>query len=199
MKKIMFNDKYRLTQAVLEGRKTQTRRIIPLSHKMDFSGFGIDEKGKIYATFVDAEGRKEDAYPKYQIGEEVAIAQSYRNGGSSAFWLIGSKGDGLTVISSHGWSNKMFVRADLMPHLIKITNVRVERLHDISNEDCMKEGIMRGEFINTWDEYYFEHGCNNITAKTARDAFKKLIDKVSGKGTWESNPYVYVYGFELVK
>lgn len=38
-----------------------------------------------------------------------------------------------------------------------------------------------------------------IVVGTARDAFSTLIDKVNSKGTWESNPFVWVYDFELVK
>ena len=184
MKKIMFNDKYGLTQAVLEKIKTNTRRIISLSHEMDFYDFGIDKKGKIYATFIDAEGRKEDVYPKYQVGEEVAIAQSYQK----VFDTVGT----MNVPQLHeipfnhkGWHNKMFVRADLMPYRIWIANIRVERLQDISEEDCLHEGIdlLSEEFI-----YY-----------GAKEAFATLIDNISDKGTWDSNPYVFVYDFELIK
>ena len=88
----------------------------------------------------------------------------------------------------------MFVRADLMPHRIRITNVRVERLQDISDEDCLKEGIIE-ELFGTTPAYWVLDVCfSNI-----RHAFRNLIDKVSGKGTWDSNSYVFVYEFELVK
>ena len=202
MKKIMFNDKYGLTQAVLEGRKTQTRRII--------NGLPSNTEGiELIVSFISHREYDEQKYMltvhttdlvgktlniPYQVGEDVAIAQKYSELEYNLDWVR------KLINKEHaGWNNKLFVSAKEMPHRIRITNIRVECLQDISDEDCMKEGIMRGEFINTWDEYYFEHGCNNITAKTARDAFKKLIDKVSGKGTWESNPYVFVYDFKLIK
>lgn len=38
-----------------------------------------------------------------------------------------------------GWDNKMFVRAEHMPHRIRITDIRVERLQDISDEDCLRK------------------------------------------------------------
>ena len=101
----------------------------------------------------------------------------------------------------------MFVAPSLMPHQIHITNVRVERLQDISDEDCLKEGItdmgaggsLRYSFTEnvkqtTGDPIAFS---NNFAA--AKEAFAHLINKVSKKGTWESNPYVFVYDFELVK
>ena len=61
-----------------------------------------------------------------------------------------------------------------MPHQIKITNIRIERLQDISDEDCIKEGIQKGDFINTWNTYYFD-GCNKVF-KTPKEAFASLID-----------------------
>lgn len=168
----MFNDKFLLTQAVLRGDKTQTRRIVK-----DGTPLGNFEETMKHAP--------------YKVGEIVAVAQCYRDIGSPQFDKFGYDVSGNT--------NKMFVKAELMPHKIKITNVRIERLQDISDEDCLREGIIKGEFMNTLDECGFNMDGYYCTASTARKAFAKLIDKVSGKGTWESNPYVWVYDFELVE
>ena len=94
-----------------------------------------------------------------------------------------------------GWDNKMFVRADLMPHQIRITDVRVERLQDISDEDCIKEGVHEATRVFPW---YWIDGFN-VTFNESRAAFAHLINKVSGKDVWSQNPYVFVYDFELVK
>ena len=101
-----------------------------------------------------------------------------------------------------GWGNKMFVKAEYMPHRIRITNIRAERLQDISEEDCLKEGI---KFDFLYDEkfpYFFtvqnKHK-SRWNFRTAKEAFAALIDKTSGKGTWDKNPWVFVYEFELVK
>lgn len=130
------------------------------------------------------------------------MAQSYRdcgglNGGVPC-WDVIAQSVGAT---SAGWGNKMFVRAELMPHRIRITDVRVERLQDISDDDCLKEGI---EKMVTGCEYYQYSFYDHFKSlwhnhMTPREAFARLIDKVSGKGTWGSNPYVFVYDFELIK
>ena len=184
MKKIMFNDRYGLTRAVLDGRKTQTRRVVPPS---------VIEK---YAMLEDPT-IIDDA--RYDVGEVVAVAQRYRdcggmNGGVPRWEAIAEA----VGADSKGWDNKMFVRADLMPHHIRITDVRVEHLQDISDEDCLKEGIDK---MLTGCEYYQYSFYDNDKGswnnyKSPREAFVHLIDKVSGKGTWERNPYVYVYDFE---
>ena len=200
MKKIMFNDKFLLTQAVLRGDKTQTRREFTLTLDKE-----VDDKLiRIYPSKVffdngkwlfDYEGRiynlPKENYPRYGVGEVVAIAQSYHTLNKSGY--IAPEWCEHTCESSAGYKNKMFVRADLMPHHIKITDVKVERLQSISEEDALKEGICELAF-----DYYLPNGYEKPFSMP-REAFAYLIDKVSGKGTWESNTYVWVYDFELVE
>ena len=204
MKKIMFNDRFGLTQAVLDGRKTQTRRLA--------SRFLPDAVRIGYARFEIANGRELRCWTEgnsfikfnmpYKLGEVVAVAQSYRE--CDGFRKPGIPRWNEIAIAvgavGIGWDNKMFVRANLMPHKIRITNVRIERLQEISDEDCLKEGL---EWDGVASQYYVnyqkETGRKMFLGKTLREAFATLIDKVSGKGTWERNPYVFVYDFELVK
>lgn len=141
--------------------------------------------------------------PKYDFDEIVAVAQSYKYAGIKPEYIVGYENYGtpITAIQSPGWTNKMFVKPDLMPHQIRITDVRVERLQDISDDDCLKEGI--APMIVGCEYYVFsfidkEKG-RFIDYKTPREAYADLIDKVSGKGTWDKNPYVFVYDFEMVK
>jgi hypothetical protein len=212
MNKIMFNDKYGLTKAVLEGRKTQTRRIINPQPMYD-ENVGICWKG--YAYGINFSG-KEGAYnnfisgteydkscKRYRVGEIVAVAQNYTACGGfmddgTPRWdyiscIVGSK--------NRGWSNKMFVKPELMPHQIKITNVRIERLQDISDEDCLAEGIQIGQCgsadTHFMDVYYIPNEIQPYCLP--KDAYAALIDKVGKKGDWDSNPYVFVYDFELIK
>ena len=242
MKKIMFNDNYGLTKAVLEGRKTMTRRIIPEKYGNvlkyyekgvlvvplscipddvsidDFAKQWMDSPGRI--RFVPV---KEEAEPqiincldsmleaakldsRYKIGEQVSIAQSYKY-----LFLLMRQFPKIqntflgAIIKAHdlhpesiddvsklaGWSNKMFVRAELMPHCIEITDIRVERLQDITEEDCLREGIEKDGDVYSFNDYE--------GYKTPQLAFKALINRVSGRGTWEMNPYVFAYTFELVQ
>lgn len=191
MQKIMFNDKYGLTNAVLEGRKTMTRRVIKAPRTMegkDVYGLYIvkDRTGDVVeVTAIDEDGATiGNILPKYKVGEVAAVAQPYKD-------VIDTGGCPQPLVAKPGWSNKMFVRADLMPHQIRITNVRVERLQDISDEDCIKEGIDRDREVYAFNDYE--------GYRTPRLAFAALINRTSGNGTWESNPWVFCYEFELVK
>ncbi len=217
MKKIMFNDRFGLTQAVIEGRKTQTRRIVKpqpvLDERLEMIctkaiayGRGMTKKGT-YQNFI--KGTEHDPlFRRFRKGEIVAVAQSYL----TCYYSF-SEETRLEMASnieqfSAARNNKMFVKADLMPYKIKITSVKLEQLQDISNEDCMKEGVLKallGYYINglkvkNWEEEAHretEEGCLKLFT-TPREAYAKLIDAISGKGTWEANPFVYVYDFKLV-
>lgn len=175
MKKIMFNDKFLLTQAVLGGTKTMTRRVIKKEIPI-------------------GNGQETEKMLRYTVGEVVAIAQCYLDIKKPQFDKFGHDVAGNT--------NKMFVRADLMPHHIKITDVKVERLQDIADEDCIKEGVLdiipaddecmcEGYGYCTSDGGYFLFG-------TPREAYASLINKICGKGTWERNQWVEAYVFEKV-
>lgn len=199
MKKILFNDKLGLTQAVLDGRKTMTRRIVALESTLAITWDCVTEIDRDIAIKNYIVGNIKN---RYEVGEVVAIAQCYmdidqfhRNGKNAAYLELLP---GLKLYP--GWGNKMFVRSDLMPHHIRITNIKVERLQDISDEDCLKEGVVQKFDADGTPRYYvswYKHTWAYAT-DSAKDAYHFLIDKVSGKGIWESNPYVWVYEFELV-
>lgn len=221
MKKIMFNDKYGLTDAVLQGRKKMTRRIckefrtgrIIYANEVESIGGYSDEN---LVEFVMKDGSIKVSVPPYKPGEIVAVAQSYQTILDTVFgedqqWKCGYMRD---VEESHekmwedikGRTNKMFVKEDFMPHQIRITDIKIERLQDISADDCMREGIYVSD---TFTKYGIRNGyspqCANDPKEkkcwfnSPKEAFADLIDKVSGKGTWNSNPYVFAYTFELVK
>ena len=204
MKKIMFNDKYGLTQAVLEGRKTQTRRIMnpqpedcSAVHRKYESAFWndkpmslvVNEDGSVYCELcgygAKLEGGSIFRLP-YKVGEIVAVAQSYNS-------FYNDECNPNLFPNGAGWTNKMYVRPELMPHYVMITAVSVERLRDISDIDCMSEGI------NYYEQEGFSWCSTGKLFDTPHEAYAALIDKISGKGTWESNPWCFVYDFELVK
>ena len=204
MKKIMFNDRYGLTQSVLEGKKTMTRRII----KGNFEDVKAYHANGGWHFIADTdEGDSVELKPQYEIGERVAIAQAYKNDDVLNYNAYNEDGtareDGLQrhkeILESKGYRNKMFVKAEYMPHRIRITNIKVERLQAISDEDCLKEGVEK------WMDCYIvsgimeNQGKNNVCFDTPREAFAALIDRISGKGTWQRNPLVIAYTFELVK
>lgn len=213
----MFNDKYRLTDAVLIGRKTQTRRILNptmLFERLNtYEGWTkesiADWKESCKDRLYKAEGEELKEmldyaleHSLYKVGENVAIAQRYIDlaDNDEFYRLCGIHGMPLECIKfEKGCKNKMFVKADLMPNRIRITDIRAERLQDICEEDCLAEGIWEAHNIGLKGVTYWYTSLANSPYRTAKEAYAALIDKISGKGTWASNPYVFVYEFELIK
>ena len=179
MKKIMFNDRYGLTKAVLSGYKTVTRRIMNRQPDPDDIAY--------------MEPKDYPCQPPYKVGEIVAVAQSYDQiDPQIVHYRIDDLGD---WGGDHpGQYNKMFVQADLMPHQIRITSVRPERLQDITDEDCLKEGV---RFVENSDGYFSNGMSDEYT--TPISAFAALIDEISGRRIWERNPFVWRIEFKLVK
>lgn len=197
MKKIMFSTEYGLQQGVIARTKTMTRRVDKkLNHPLvtDISEWGIDDKGKCYLTITYSTGLTEDVYPAYQIGEEIAIAQPYKDIClTDPIFFEGMRREA-------GWNNKMFVKAEYMPHRIRITDIKAEHLQDISDEDCLREGIFEdaeehGGLYTT--QFYDFVGNDGDGFATPREAFAALIDRVSGRGTWQDNPWVVAYTMDL--
>lgn len=216
MKKILFTDD--LTCDVLAGIKTETRRVMkPVSENIDkmkhFSpcreGVNVRKDGSIFCYF----GGRLYA-PMYKVGEIVAVAQRYRNlyewyGNPGNFRTYNEYFDAQDMFQKYGgmegkpsWTNKMFVRAEDMPHQIQFTGIRAELLRDISDESCMKEGIVPApqaigpDILQT--TFYTYRGAKRMFYKP-QDAFAELIDRTCGRGAWLDNPFTFVYQFRLVK
>lgn len=200
MQKIMFNDKYGLTEAVLAKRKTQTRRIITNKEMLEIIR-KVESPASLFLVYdnfvLNPYWRKRflnnRRVMRYQMNETVAIAQPYADITPQVDWV-----KCMIRKEELGWSNKMFVRAEDMPHHIRITKICIERLQDIKSEDCLKEGLWMAHDVGLEGMTYWYHGLANSSFRTPQEAYASLIDRISGKGTWESNPYVFVYDFERI-
>ena len=198
----MFNNKYGLEDAVLNGTKTMTRR--KLNIPRTFNGIFVagfrkytNSLGEWFTDLYDEDESCIDGStlkPPYDISETIAIKQPYKN------VIKDSDLDGILLCKdTAGWNNKMFVRNDLMPHGVKILNIFPQRLQDISNEDCLKEGITDVVVGCEYTMYGFinrEKGDYDLF-KTPREAYASLIDKISGNGTWINNDWVWALEFQL--
>lgn len=194
----MFNDKFGLTDAVLQGRKTVTRRIVTDEiHGESYVASNPPRIDEVQRPTINSKYIK-SYLAKYKEDEVLAVAQRYED-------IIDTlKEPCMTdakcwMPNSAGWNNKMFVKAEFMPHQIRILNVSAEKLQDITDEDCIKEGIVKLTDKERGRSYGIVLSEDEVLwlGFTPREAFAFLIDKLSGKGTWERNPYVFRYEFEL--
>lgn len=200
MQKIGFCERYKLTTGVFERWKQNTRRLEKRLQKIVADYEATYNKpfcvcSQYYDTSFNClvlrtpyEAIK--LITHYKLNEIVAVAQAYND-------FYNDECDPRQFPEGKGWTNKMFVKPSLMPHQIQITGINIERLQDISDEDCLREGIGYNKEVG------FENGCyyfNDYEGfRTPRNAFATLINRISGKSTWEFNPWVVVYEFKLLK
>ena len=209
MRKIMFNDKFSLTDHVILGRKTMTRRVANIQPPKEGSRIGWlmdstcanDSRYEGRAAWFCGNEVVSNYLDHYKVDEIIAVAMSYKYTHCHdwkpllAYYPDLTEREDAELLA--GWNNKMFVKAEAMPYHIRITEVKVERMQDICEEDAIKEGILFDDDISSY--YYLENHIQRGISPTAKEAFSKMIDKISGKGTWDSNPYVFAYEFYLLE
>lgn len=189
-----------LHDKTVKKTKTETRRIIvnqPLENEI-IKPFANGFFG-IYHKVGGIDNLKVTLKPRYNVGEILYLKEPYFILESKqieyryepTFFLEGC------VMPKWQWKNKLFMPASAARHFIKITAVRAERLQDISNEDCIKEGIE--EELNIHNGKQWSTYCNGTHSfDTPREAYKALINSIDGKNTWDNNPWVWVYDYELI-
>lgn len=193
MKGICFKEP--LFHATVRGSKTQTRRIVKPQ----------PDDGQIWNSILGLEMK-----PRYKNGELLYLKEPYIDDLSmdKTFYKF-DKADFLEVqhkasylfgtgVPPTLWKNKLFMPQSAARYFIKITDVRFERLQEITEEDCIKEGIE----AFTKDERVFKYGLEGWAwsdmPRSPIEAYARLIGQINGKGTWESNPFVFVYDYELM-
>ncbi|MDR0711307.1 MAG: hypothetical protein LBF67_03040 [Prevotellaceae bacterium] len=189
-----------LFHEVIRGQKPQTRRVVNMDSFCDDCKAPMPRyrPGEVaylkepYAETCDEYGTPCVAY-RY-TGEAFAMAEDgVLLDEKVAAWDIGS----FPALGS--WKNKLFMPKKYARYFIEFTSVRRERLQDISDEDCLKEGIKEYKWEGCMGEYFYvipDMTCPLFDSK--REAYAYLIDSIVGDGTWEGNPDVWVYDFKLV-
>lgn len=201
---ILFNGA--MVRAVLDDRKTQTRRQIfrkeDTSGSVKFAGWLDFWKRGSFATFIDSTTgnavQRKVRCPFGAPGDTLRVREAwttesrfdgvkpsrlpktarihYMANGSKPAWA----GRGRPSIFLPTWASRL---------TLEVVSVRVERLQDISEADAVAEGIERS--AGGWN--YGNVACRHFP--TARDAYWSLWDSINGAGAWASSPWVWVVEF----
>lgn len=206
-KPILFNTE--MVQAILAGRKTQTRRLQGLSkynRSPDLYGIG-NVRINGYFNFYRIEDEK--GYwetPKFETGDILWVRESfqYSDDLDEPYWYKQKyKEDFLPeYFEMQKWKPSIHMPKEAARIFLKITNVRCERLQDISDNDAIGEGIdffnhgYGGSPVGIWYKNY-KFGTNNCSPNYS---FQTLWDSINAKKQpWRSNPWVWVYDFERIE
>ena len=212
MKPILFNTE--MVRAILEGRKTVTRRVI----NRDIGDWCDKEKDGTLLSYENSYGDFINPVDlcRYRVGDVLYVRETYMPAGCSmceVYECYGScnrpdylyKADynqyDLEEFKEDGykWKPSIHMPKAAARIFLKVTGVRVERLQDIQEDECAKEGI-----INVCENCQFLSGeCDCCTYEPILDEFAELWDSTIKPDQlkyygWEANPYVWVIEFERV-
>jgi hypothetical protein len=221
IKPILFSTP--MVQSILEGRKTMTRRIIkPQPLNFDVKKI-IDWDDVIYSL------------PKYKVGDILWLRETWGvatrphpiKGWVDGFEYkadckyIDEENDLLPIYECEGfdfekyqsgkWKPSLFMPKEACRLFLKITNVKVERLQDISEKDAKAEGVesciadrenfgVRAAGMRLYRDYdrknnsLKDYPCNGF--EFAKTSFETLWQSINGEQSWNDNPYVWVLEFE---
>ena len=186
MKPIIFSTP--MVQAILDGRKTQTRRvIIPQPDRF----FEVDDTPGNFHIY-DVEWGLGRIYPKYQVGDILWVRETWATVSSGIIEYKATYIDpytGSTEIDHIGkkitWRPSIHMPREAARIFLKVTNIRVERLQEITEEYAIAEGMSKT----------LVDGVVFISAKGNFHVFWDSLNIKRGYG-WDTNPWVWVVEFE---
>jgi hypothetical protein len=189
-----------MVQAILEGRKTQTRRIVKPQPKqeLDFFGWELHPK-KLQVAF--GTGNKVDSFHKFpfgQVGDVLWVRETFGTGKESGKTYYKANAGNFNMLVDK-WKPSIFMPKDAARIWLKITNIKIERLHDISEKDAILEGVEK-EFSILFNEWRFKDYYNvKSDWRSAVSSFQSLWANINGINSWNSNPFVWVIEFERIE
>lgn len=188
-----------MVRALLDSSKVQTRRIINPQPEVDGS---VGPAGLLYLDRIphpvgsriwvkETFARVHECFLLH-LDPEPDNGLSFNNGFSTVYRADGEP----SYWENYGtkWKPSIFMRKEYSRITLEVTAVRVERLQDISEDDCRSEGVKHDGFVGYYcdelDGEYGSHRCN------WRAGYKRLWESIHGAGSWEKNPWVWVYGLK---
>jgi hypothetical protein len=223
---MIFNGE--MVRAILDGRKTQTRRIMKIQPSDGFhpthNGYDLDLNAHWYTPgVVDKNGylqpAKKDVFgvadenegytcPFGAVGDRIWVRETWAEAGAGAPDLKLYRANYPEHVPTHyenvppadeiRWTPSIHMPRWASRILLEITDVRVERLNGISETDAESEGIDMEALFDAQDCYDCIADHNMTGRPTVTGAFKYLWESIYGKESWQANPWVWVIEFKVV-
>lgn len=204
-----------MVQAILDGRKTQTRRVIKSKHESGLFFVSKTNNGQVTGiTSLDWDELPKndctnDIQPICKVGDVLWVRETWQYSDDlNEPYLYKQK----FMEEYHPeywdmmkWKPSIFMPKEACRIFLRVKNIRAERLHDISENDAINEGVqpllMSGMQLATSGQLYrnymdnsktFNDGCKPL------NSFMTLWQSINGTESWSNNPWVWVYEFELI-
>lgn len=187
-------------RSIFEGRQTQIRRLVKPQPSSMFTSFGeLQDDPKFGFGFHD--GERYWKCPYGRPGDRLWVKETFAFGVSTKSSLAYKatsewqdfEGGTPYNESDIEWKPAVYMKRQDSRIFLEITGVRVERLHDISEEDAKASGI---EYISGQWKNYTDPA---VVCQRPIASFRTLWESVKGHGSWEKNPWVWVIEFKRIK
>lgn len=191
---ILFNSE--MVKAILDGRKTQTRRVVKSELIIEQAEFECGNRPNVIQSEPSLQYWTENSCPFGQVGDHLWVRETWYQKGTvgrtypddDEYQFFGHRQAAYVADGDapKDWTFKK--RPSIhMPRwacrlILEITNIRIERLNDISEADCVKEGIGSA-----------------LLRDCKRPKFMQLWESINGTGSWDKNPWVWVVEFKVIK
>jgi len=183
--------------AKLEGTKTKTRRIINPQPIIDQdSGFVFDGKHRKQYDIHNWKDRFIDDYSRWMPGDLLWTRETWR-------WIEGDLGSGAYDFKADNndfgnikWKPSIFMPKEAARIWDEILSIKVERLHEITEEDAIAEGIERS--ISGNGRIVWKHYTKDKYGPSPVHSYETLWRKINGEESWNENPFVWVIQFKVL-
>lgn len=198
-----------MVRSILNGTKTMTRRVVKdLNQKCPYGEVGsilwVRETHYVWgvwkqilnnvgAPVFGKSGRMKWKFVPVECKAEVCYSDN-----PPEFFKI-SKCDMLLGVATYYKRLARFMPRKYCRLYLEVTDIRIERLNDISNEDAEKEGINKVKRVLFSDYAYRDYLNEGEVYRSAISSFRSLWEKINGIGTWDVNPWVWVVTFKQVE
>ncbi len=204
-----------MIRALLDGTKTQTRRVVKWRGlepglNLQFSGLSVERHGSNYV--LTSPTRDSHAYrsipqpcPYGQPGDRLWVRETFAE--HPRFADVAYRADGEEFEDSDGflwepkWRPSIHMPRKLSRIVLEVTEVTVQRLEDITDDDAVDEGIrplpLQESAVLPWWTADVSAG-PKLHARTPVAAYGKLWESINGEGSWYTNPWVWCISFRRV-
>lgn len=195
-----------MVRALLEGRKTQTRRMVKLDQHHLWDLANVDSQDVAVAYFRQISRPKDPFFSKRcpygKVGDRLWVRESWhlcpkkdKERYCYAANFYDETGSGCGADMNPKWSPSIHMHRWVSRIDLEITGVRVERVHEVGRDGrnaahVKAEGLVEQDWAHL-REWFHPDDCPAL-------AFSHLWEKINGKGSWQVNPWVWVVEFRRV-
>ena len=197
-----------MVEAILNGTKTETRRIVKFPSDFEGKVYNNGIYGLKYSSIL-FDGNLKRLFPKIEFGDIIWVRETFRpieqEIGKPRYEYKASE----KVNLKDKWKPSLFMPKDACRIFLKCVSARAERLQDIDEKSAINEGIedmllnvdtpatAYRNYMATYKDLQKDHWSH--VANDAVESYMTLWQKINGKESWEKNPFVWVYKFEVIK